>query len=146
MAKIDGATLLVRNLKRQGVEYMFGVVGFPVQQVAIAAHRKVSPISVCAMSRWSVRSSSRGLFDWTTRGVSDGLWAGGRSCAFGFGKRAAELLANDFDRSCAANLSKRYGIVPGGAPGSYLQRLLQIRSRYRARPSDSVLCGTERCA
>ena len=40
MAKIDGATLLVRNLKRQGVEYMFGVVGFPVQQVAIAAQQE----------------------------------------------------------------------------------------------------------
>ncbi|MEM7405661.1 MAG: oxalyl-CoA decarboxylase [Pseudomonadota bacterium] len=37
MATIDGATLLARNLKQQGVEFMFGVVGFPVQPVAAAA-------------------------------------------------------------------------------------------------------------
>ena len=37
MSKITGATLLVRSLKQQGVEYMFGVVGFPVQPVAAAA-------------------------------------------------------------------------------------------------------------
>ena len=30
MATIDGATLTARSLKQQGVEYMFGVVGFPV--------------------------------------------------------------------------------------------------------------------
>ena len=37
MSKITGATLLARSLKQQGVEYMFGVVGFPVQPVAAAA-------------------------------------------------------------------------------------------------------------
>ena len=37
MAKIDGATLVARALKQQGVEYMFGVVGFPVQPIAAAA-------------------------------------------------------------------------------------------------------------
>ncbi len=36
MAKVDGATLLARSLKQQGVEYMFGVVGFPVQPIAAA--------------------------------------------------------------------------------------------------------------
>ena len=51
MAKIDGATLLVRNLKRQGVEYMFGVVGFLFNRLRSLRNRKASPISVCAMSR-----------------------------------------------------------------------------------------------
>eukprot|EP01137_Pigoraptor_chileana_P024171 Opistho-2@91656 len=37
---IDGATILARSLKRQGVEYMFGVVGIPVIEVAIAAQRE----------------------------------------------------------------------------------------------------------
>ena len=37
MAKIDGATLVARSLKQQGVEFMFGVVGFPVQPIAAAA-------------------------------------------------------------------------------------------------------------
>ena len=40
MAKISGARLLCRSLKQQGVEYMFGVVGFPVQQVAVEAQNE----------------------------------------------------------------------------------------------------------
>lgn len=37
MAEISGATVIARSLKQQGVEYMFGVVGFPVIPIAIAA-------------------------------------------------------------------------------------------------------------
>ena len=36
MAGIDGATLIARSLKQQGVEHMFGIVGFPVIPVAFA--------------------------------------------------------------------------------------------------------------
>lgn len=37
MGMVTGATLMARNLKQQGVEYMFGIVGFPVQPIAAAA-------------------------------------------------------------------------------------------------------------
>ena len=37
MAKVNGATLMARSLKQQGVEFMFGIVGFPVQPIAQAA-------------------------------------------------------------------------------------------------------------
>jgi len=37
MAKVNGATLMARSLKQQGVGYMFGIVGFPVQPIAAAA-------------------------------------------------------------------------------------------------------------
>ncbi len=40
MATINGATLLARNLKQQGVDYMFGIVGFPVQPIGSAAQRE----------------------------------------------------------------------------------------------------------
>jgi len=39
MAKIDGATLVARSLKQQGVDYMFGIVGFPVGPIAAAAQK-----------------------------------------------------------------------------------------------------------
>jgi len=39
MAEIKGADLLARSLKEQGVEYMFGVVGFPVGPIAAAAQK-----------------------------------------------------------------------------------------------------------
>src|SRR3989442_14836776 len=40
MAEIDGATLVVRSLKRQGVRFMFGIVGFPVNPIAAAAQKE----------------------------------------------------------------------------------------------------------
>ncbi len=39
MAEIKGADLLAKSLKEQGVEYMFGVVGFPVGPIADAAQK-----------------------------------------------------------------------------------------------------------
>lgn len=39
MATKRGATILAENLKQQGVDYMFGIVGFPVQPIASAAQR-----------------------------------------------------------------------------------------------------------
>jgi 2-hydroxyacyl-CoA lyase 1 len=40
MAEIDGATLIARSLRQQGVEHMFGIVGFPVVPIAFAAQRE----------------------------------------------------------------------------------------------------------
>jgi 2-hydroxyacyl-CoA lyase 1 len=40
MAKINGATLIARSLRQQGVKYMFGVVGFPVGPIAEAAQKE----------------------------------------------------------------------------------------------------------
>ncbi len=39
MATIRGATLVAQSLKQQGVDYMFGIIGFPVQPIASAAQR-----------------------------------------------------------------------------------------------------------
>src|SRR5438552_2322184 len=40
MADVDGATLIARSLKQQGIEYMFGIVGVPVVPIAFAAQRE----------------------------------------------------------------------------------------------------------
>src|SRR5688572_17823854 len=40
MSEVDGATLVARSLKRQGVNYMFGIVGFPVGPIATAAQQE----------------------------------------------------------------------------------------------------------
>lgn len=39
MGTITGANLLARSLKQQGVDYMFGIVGFPVVGIAAAAQK-----------------------------------------------------------------------------------------------------------
>ncbi len=40
MSKISGATLIARSLKQQGVDHLFGVVGFPVGPIAVAAQEE----------------------------------------------------------------------------------------------------------
>ena len=40
MSEIDGATLLARSLKQQGINHLFGVVGFPVTPIAVAAQQE----------------------------------------------------------------------------------------------------------
>jgi 2-hydroxyacyl-CoA lyase 1 len=38
--ELDGARVIARSLKQQGVDFMFGVVGFPVVPIAFAAQRE----------------------------------------------------------------------------------------------------------
>jgi len=40
MSEVDGATLLARSLKKQGIDHLFGVVGFPVTPIAAAAQKE----------------------------------------------------------------------------------------------------------
>ena len=40
MAELSGARILARNLKQQGVDYVFGIVGFPVVPIAMAMQRE----------------------------------------------------------------------------------------------------------
>ena len=40
MAEINGATIIARSLKEQGVKNMYGVVGIPVVGIAMAAQRE----------------------------------------------------------------------------------------------------------
>src|SRR3981081_2538840 len=41
MSEVDGATLIARSLKKQGIDHLFGVVGFPVGPIAAAAQKDV---------------------------------------------------------------------------------------------------------
>jgi 2-hydroxyacyl-CoA lyase 1 len=40
MAEVDGATVVAKALKEQGVEYVFGLVGIPVTTIAGACQRE----------------------------------------------------------------------------------------------------------
>src|SRR5262245_43595718 len=40
MSEVDGATLIARSLKQQGIGHLFGVVGFPVTPIAAAAQKE----------------------------------------------------------------------------------------------------------
>src|SRR5258708_3585334 len=40
MSEVDGATLIARSLKQQGIDHLVGVVGFPVTPIAVAAQKE----------------------------------------------------------------------------------------------------------
>src|SRR5438477_2446098 len=40
MSEVDGATLMARSLKQQGIDHLFGVVGFPIGPIATAAQKE----------------------------------------------------------------------------------------------------------
>ena len=40
MAQLDGRSVIARSLKQQGIEHLFGVVGFPVMELAQAVQRE----------------------------------------------------------------------------------------------------------
>ncbi len=40
MSEVDGATLMARSLKQQGIDHLFGIVGFPVGPIATAAQKE----------------------------------------------------------------------------------------------------------
>jgi hypothetical protein len=40
MSEVDGATLIARSLKQQGIDHLFGVVGFPVTPIAAAGQKE----------------------------------------------------------------------------------------------------------
>src|ERR1700742_1845964 len=43
MSEIDGAPLIARSLKQQGIHTLFGIVGFPVTAIAVAAQKEGIP-------------------------------------------------------------------------------------------------------
>src|SRR5262249_18972064 len=51
MSEVDGATLIARSLKQQGIDHLFGVVGFRSPRSPQPRRRKGLPISACATSR-----------------------------------------------------------------------------------------------
>ena len=48
MSEVDGATLIARSLKQQGIDHLFGIVGFPVVPIAVAAQKE----GVAAAVKW----------------------------------------------------------------------------------------------
>ncbi|CAG5121787.1 unnamed protein product [Candidula unifasciata] len=62
---VDGATILARAFKQQGVEYMFGIVGVPVVEVATAA--QAEGIKFIAMRNEQAASYAASAIGYLTR-------------------------------------------------------------------------------
>ena len=134
MSEVDGATLIARSLKQQGIDHLFGVVGFPISRDrrgrAEGRHRLPRHAQRADRRlrggglRLSHRPSRRLRHRHRPRRGARPL--GSRQCP-------AELLAHDPDRRRLGDLSRRHGRVPGRAPGADRLAVLQVRARHRER-------------
>ncbi len=99
MAKVNGATLMARSLKQQGVEYMFGIVGFPVQPIAAAAQEEgIRYIGMRNEQSASYAAQAVGYLTGRPGAALVGLRPRRGAWSLGPRQRAAELLADDPDR------------------------------------------------
>ena len=141
MSEVDGATLVARSLKQQGIDHLFGVVGFPITPIAAAAQKEgVAYIGMRNEQAASYAAQAYGYHDRPPRRLR-------RRDRPGRGARPrrprqcpAKLLADDPDRRRLGDLSGRHGRFPGGAPGADRLAVLQVRARHRERPAHPLLC------
>jgi 2-hydroxyacyl-CoA lyase 1 len=134
MAQIDGNTLIARSLKRQGVDHMFGIVGFPVFGVAAAA--QAEGIQFIGMRNEQAASYAAGAVGYFTRRPGVCLTVSGPGMI-----HAIAGLANA-QENCWPML------LLGGASNSYQEgrgafqeapqvELARIYSKYAARPDQT---------
>ena len=124
MAKINGATLIARSLKEQGIDHLFGVVGFPVGPIAEAAQKE--GINYVGMRNEQAASYAAQAYGYMTG--RPGLHRCNRTwrCAWSgrISKCSTELLANDTNRWRFSNLPRWNGCFPRRATGSYHKSIL----------------------
>lgn len=65
----DGATVIAESLKQQGVEYLFGVVGIPIIEVAVAAQS--AGVNYVGMRNEQAVSIALALCQCTISGIGD---------------------------------------------------------------------------
>jgi hypothetical protein len=82
VSEVDGATLIARSLKQQGIDHLFGVVGFPVTPIAAASQKEgvacigmrneqaYAPMNFALLVSKSMKSKSRRTDSGETHGRS----------------------------------------------------------------------------
>jgi len=134
MAKIDGNTLIARSLKKQGVEKMFGIVGFPVFGIAAAA--QAAGIQFIGMRNEQAASYAAGAVGYLTGRPGACLTVSGPGMVHGIAG-----LANAWENCWPM-------ILLGGSSNSYQEgrgafqeapqvELARIYSKYAARPDQT---------
>ena len=120
---------MARSLKEQGVEHMFGIVGFPVQPIAAAA-QEVGINYVGMRNEQSASYAAQAVGYLTGRpGACLTVSGPGVIHAFaGAGECQGKFLADDSDRRRIAGVSERHGRVPGRTSDRTGSPVLQVRA------------------
>ena len=134
MPETTGAAVLAQSLKQQGVEYMFGIVGFPVTAYCRLRPARGHPVLRHAQRAGGVlRRAGRRLPDRPAGRPPRRLRARHDPRHRRPRQRLVELLADDPHRRRVGRLAERHGRVPGGAAGRGRAAVHQVRARGRNR-------------
>lgn len=131
MAQIDGNTLIARSLKKQGVEHMFGIVGFPVFGIAAAAQRE--GIQFVGMRNEQAASYAAGAVGYFTGRPGACLTVSGPGMIHGIAG-LANAQENCWPMILLGGASNSYQEGMGAFQEAPQVELARIYSKYAARP------------
>lgn len=134
MAKIDGNTLIARSLKKQGVEHMFGIVGFPVFGVAAAA--QAEGIQFVGMRNEQAASYAAGAVGYLTGRPGACLTVSGPGMIHGIAG-LANAQENCWPMLLLGGASNSYQEGRGAFQEAPQVELARIYSKYAARPDQA---------
>ena len=131
MATLDGNTLIARSLKKQGVEHMFGIVGFPVFGVAAAAQKE--GIQFIGMRNEQAASYAAGAVGYFTGRPGACLTVSGPGMIHGLAG-LANAQENCWPMILLGGASNSYQEGMGAFQEAPQVELARIYSKYAARP------------
>ena len=131
MATLDGNTLIARSLKKQGVEHMFGIVGFPVFGVAAAAQNE--GIQFIGMRNEQAASYAAGAVGYFTGRPGACLTVSGPGMIHGIAG-LANAQENCWPMILLGGASNSYQEGMGAFQEAPQVELARIYSKYSARP------------
>jgi len=131
MAQIDGNTLIARSLKKQGVEHMFGIVGFPVFGIAVAA--QAEGIQFIGMRNEQAASYAAGAVGYFTGRPGVCLTVSGPGMIHGIAG-LANAQENCWPMMLIGGASNSFQEGMGAFQEAPQVELARIYSKYSARP------------
>ena len=134
MAELSGATLVARSLKQQGVETMFGIVGFPVFGIAAAAQRE--GIQFVGMRNEQAASYAAGAVGYFTGRPGACLTVSGPGMIHGIAG-LANAQENCWPMILLGGASNSYQEGMGAFQEAPQVELARIYSKYTARPDQA---------
>ncbi|MBJ18268.1 MAG: oxalyl-CoA decarboxylase [Deltaproteobacteria bacterium] len=134
MATIDGNTLIARSLKKQGVDHMFGIVGFPVFGIAAAA--QAAGIQFIGMRNEQAASYAAGAVGFLTGRPGACLTVSGPGMIHGLAG-LANAQENCWPMVLLGGSSNSYQEGRGAFQEAPQVELARIYSKYAARPDQT---------
>ena len=134
MTTVSGNTLIARSLKKQGVDHIFGIVGFPIFGIAAAAQRE--GIQFIGMRNEQAASYAAGAVGYLTGRPGACLTVSGPGMIHGIAG-LANAQENCWPMILLGGASNSYQEGRGAFQEAPQVELARIYSKYAARPDQT---------